>query len=97
MAVDTISNFVSAVVAATGKSGKAVYTVGPQNANGDLPISVNGAAFMTVTYSTNPDWSAATDANPKATGVLVRAGQTGIDSSKYYDAQAFINMLNGVN
>ena len=92
MAVDTISNFIAAVNAVSPAS-KNVYVCGTQDSNGEITISKNGAAFMKVFYSSNPNWGAATDANPKGAGVLVRGGQAGVDSSRYFDAQGFVNML----
>lgn len=107
MAVNTLANFISAVNAASGVKSGATYAVQGSAADGSLAIYqyAKGATapvlWAYVLYSTNPDWSAATDANPSGAGVIVRMFEPGVtgaqlgsaDSMRYKDAQGFINEL----
>ena len=99
MSVSTLSNFIAAVNATTGKSGS-VYNASSPNVDGAILISRAPSAsaafvgYLKVFYSTNPDTSVVSDLNPSAAGVIIRGVNGGLtDVERYCDAQAFINSL----
>ena len=99
MSVTTLANFIAAVNATTGKSGS-VYVASSPDVNGFITISrapsANGAfvTYAKVFFSTQPNNSVITDANPNGTQVIIGGHNFGLDDSeRYCDAQGFINML----
>jgi len=58
--------------------------------------SANGVfvSYAKVLFSTQPNNSVVTDANPSGTQVIIGGHNSGLDDSeRYCDAQGFINML----
>jgi hypothetical protein len=99
MSVSSLSNFIAAVNATTGKSGS-VYNASSPDANGVIAInrapSASGSfvLFAKVFYSANPNTGVITDANPSGSGVIIKGENSGLnDVERYCDAQAFINQL----
>lgn len=99
MAVDTYTNFLTAVNAAAGATSS--YYINAVNSDGSLDIfrvpaaGKPGVLFARVIYTLNANRPVGTDASPTGSQVIWKAGGgTGGDIYKYLDAQAFINLLN---